>query len=272
MTNGFIRLLCALVLTAVSGVTSANLLAEIKSRGTLVVGVKDATPPFGFISAGSRTIVGYDVDFAAAIARGLGVELRTVPVTTATRIPELAQGKIDLIVATMTHTRQRARQIDFSHTYFLTGQKLLVRKDAGITSIDQLARKRVSSVRGSTSEQNIRRAVPGVRVVSFNDYPNAFLALAQNKVVAMTTDEIILMDLHRRAPNPDDFVLLEEPISSEPYGIGVRKGENELLNEVNRILLDLEKSGEAEKIFKKWFGPNTDTPLKRNFTIGPAEL
>lgn len=272
MTHATLKLLTALVLGILPGIVSADLLAEIKSRGTLIVGVKDATPPFGYISAGSRTIVGYDVDIAGVIAREIGVQLRTVPVTTATRIPELAQGKIDLIIATMTHTRERARQIDFSHTYFVTGQKVLVRKDAGVTSIDQLAGKRVSSVRGSTSEQNIRRAVPDVRVVSFNDYPNAFLALAQNKVAAMTTDEIILMDLHRRAPNPGEFELLDTYISTEPYGIGVRKGETALLNEVNRILLDLEKSGEAARIYDKWFGPNTDTPLKRNFRIGPAKL
>jgi polar amino acid transport system substrate-binding protein len=272
MMHTTLKLLAALILGTLPGLVAADLLAEIKSRGTLVVGVKDATPPFGFISAGSRTIVGYDVDIAEAIAKRLGVQLRTVPVTTATRIPELAQGKIDLIVATMTHTKDRARQIDFSHTYFVTRQKVLVRKDAGITEIDQLAGKRVSSVRGSTSEQNIRRAVPGVRVVSFNDYPNAFLALAQNKVAAMTTDEIILMDLHRRAPNPGNFELLDQYISTEPYGIGVRKGEAALLNEVNRILMELEKSGEAARIYDKWFGPNTDTPLKRDFKIGPARL
>ncbi|MGH8679806.1 MAG: transporter substrate-binding domain-containing protein, partial [Burkholderiales bacterium] len=195
-----------------------------------------------------------------------------IPVTSSTRIPELIQGKIDLIIATMTHSKERETQIDFSHTYFVTGQKVLVRKDAGISAIEQLKGQKVSSVRGSTSEHNIRSAVPGVRVLSFNDYPNAFLALAQRKVVAMTTDEIILMELQVRAPIPDDYVLFDQYISSEPYGIGVRKGENALLDEVDRVLGKLEQAGEAERIFNKWFGPKSTTPLKRNFKIGPAKF
>ena len=272
MTARIIRLLFAVLLTAVPALATADLLDDIKARGTLVVGVKDATPPFGFISPESRSVVGYDVDFAEAIARELGVELRLVPVTTATRVPELTQGKIDLIIATMTHTKQRERQIDFSHTYFMTGQKLLVHRDSGIRSVADLRGKRVSSVRGSTSEQNIRRAVPGVRVVSFNDYPNAFLALAQRKVAAMTTDEIILMNFHQRAPDPEMFDLPDEYISTEPYGIGVRKGQPALLDAVNRILEQMEASGEAARIHAKWFGPDTDTPLKRSFKIGPANL
>lgn len=255
-----------------SGPVSADLLTDIRARGELVVGVKDSIPPFGFVDPDTRTIVGYDIDFARSIARALGVKLRTIPVTSSTRIPELIQGKIDLIIATMTHSRERETQIDFSHTYFMTGQKVLLRKDASITAIGQLKGQKVSSVRGSTSEQNIRNAVPGVRVLSFNDYPNAFLALAQRKTVAMTTDEIILMELQRRAPNPDDYVLLDEYISSEPYGIGVRKGESALLAEVNRVLDKLEQAGEAERIFNKWFGPKSTTPLKRNFKIGPAKL
>jgi polar amino acid transport system substrate-binding protein len=263
----FVLLACLVV----SAPAAADLLQDVKARGELVVGVKDSTPPFGFVDPESRSIVGYDIDIAAAIAREMGVKLRTVPVTSSTRIPELAQGKIDLIAATMTNTPARARQIDFSHTYFMTGQKVLVRRDTGIDKAAALERKRVSSVRGSTSEQNIRRAVKGVRVISFNDYPNAFLALAQGKVQAMTTDEIILLSLRNKSPNPDDYVLLDDLIAPEPYGLGIRQGEDAFRNEVNRALVKLEKSGDAAKIFRKWFGPWTETPLKRNFTIGETK-
>jgi polar amino acid transport system substrate-binding protein len=264
------RTLLLALLACIGGTAPAfaDLLQDVKARGELVAGVKDSTPPFGFVDPDSRRIVGYDIDIAQAIARELGVKLRTVPVTSSTRIPELTQGKIDLIAATMTNTPARARQIDFSHTYFLTGQKVLVRRDAGIGSAAQLERKRVSSVRGSTSEQNIRRAVKGVRVISFNDYPNAFLALVQGKVQAMTTDEIILLSLRNKAPKPEDYVLLDDLIAPEPYGLGIRKGEEAFRDEVNRILVKLEKSGEAAKIFNRWFGAGTETPLKRNFRIG----
>jgi polar amino acid transport system substrate-binding protein len=260
-------LLPALALAFAALGARADLLADIRSRGEIVVGVKDSVPPFGFIEEGSRRVVGYDIDFAAAIARGLGVRLRAVPVTTATRIPELQQGKIDLIVATMTRTAQREEQIDFSFRYFVTGQKVLVKKSARIAKVEQLSGRKVSSVRGSTSEQNIRAAVPAVQVVAFSDYPAAFLALSQGKVQAMTTDETILLALQLKASAPSDYILLEGYISEEPYGIGIRKGEAGLRDAVNRILLDLEESGEAKKIYETWFGPKSQLPLKRSFRI-----
>ncbi len=266
-----VRLLLIAGVALAAGAARADLLADIKARGAVNIGVKDSVPPFGFIEEGSRRIVGYDIDFATAIAKGLGVQLRTVPVTTATRIPELQQGKVDLVIATMTHSAQREEQIDFSLTYFVTGQRILVKKASGITDAAQLAGKKVSSVRGSTSEQNIRKTVPSVQVLAFSDYPAAFLALAQGKVQAMTTDETILLALQLKASNPADYVLLDGYVSQEPYGIGIRKGETALRDAVNRVLLDLEKSGDARKIHDAWFGPKSQLPLKRNFRIEPGK-
>ncbi|MCW5624607.1 MAG: transporter substrate-binding domain-containing protein, partial [Burkholderiales bacterium] len=134
-------------------------------------------------------------------------------------------------------------------------------------NVDQLQNKKVSSVRGSTSEQNIRAAVPSVQVISFSDYPAAFLALAQGKVAAMTTDETILLALKSKTAKQDDYLLLDGYISEEPYGIGVRKGETALRDAVNGILLDLEKSGEARRIHERWFGPQSQSPLQRSFRI-----
>ncbi|MGH8751408.1 MAG: amino acid ABC transporter substrate-binding protein, partial [Burkholderiales bacterium] len=95
--------------------------------------------------------------------------------------------------------------------------------------------------------------------------PNAFLALSQGKVAAMSTDETILLGLVQKAPNPQDYVLLEPYISSEPYGLGIRKGEAAFRNEVNRILAEMEKSGAGAKIFDIWFGPKSEMPLQRAF-------
>ncbi len=257
----------SLVATLAASPANADLLQDVKARGELAVGVKDSTPPFGFIRENDRSIVGYDIDIAAAIAKALGVKLKTVPVTSATRIPELMQGRIDLIAATMTHTHEREQQIAFSYTYFVTGQKILVKRSSGVTQLAQLAGKRLSSVRGSTSEQNIKAAVPSATVLAFNDYPSAFLALTQGKVAAMTTDETILLALKNKAPKPDDYMLLEQYVSSEPYGLGMRKGEDAFRAEVNRILVELERSGAAAKTFEIWFGPKSDVPLKRTFKI-----
>ena len=245
---------------------AANTLDEVKKKGVLVVGVKDSAPPFGFIDEKTREIIGYDVDFCKALAKRLGVKLDIKAVTSATRMPQLIAGNVDLVAATMTITAERAKQIDFSYTYFLTGQKFLTKKGS-VKKLADLEGKKIGTAKGSTSEQNVKKAIPSATILSFDDYASAFLALQQGKVVAVTTDESMLAGLLGKAPNKNAFEIPDIRISDEPYGLGIRKGDKALLDFVNATLLEMEKSGEAAKIFQKWFGPNTDTPLQRTFKI-----
>lgn len=249
-------------------VFAADTLETVKKKGVLVVGVKDSTPPFGYVDEKTRTIVGYDVDIVAAIAKKLGVKLEVKPVTSASRMPQLVEGNIDIIAATMTKTPERAKQIEFSHTYFLTGQKFLVKKGT-VKSLADLNGKKIGTSKGSTSEQNAAKALPAATILSFDDYPQAFLALQQGKVFAVTTDESILAGMLAKTPNKDQFEIPEIKISDEPYGLGIRKGDVKFLNAVNKALLELEKSGDAKAVFEKWFGPNSTMPMKRTFKIIP---
>lgn len=260
--------LLALVFAASVGGSAwaADTLAEIKKKGILVAGVKDSAPPFGFIDEKTRAIIGYDVDFSGAIAKRLGVKLEIKAVTSATRMPQLIAGNVDLVAATMTITPERAKQIDFSHVYFLTGQKFLTKKGT-VKKLADLEGKKIGTAKGTTSEQNVKKAIPSATVLSFDDYPSAFLALQQGKTVAVTTDEAMLAGLLGKAPNREAYEIPDIRISDEPLGLGVRKGDKTLLDFVNATLLEMEKSGEAAKIFTKWFGPKTDTPLQRTFKI-----
>ena len=259
-----------LVLVFAAGLVGAawagDTLDVIKKKGVLVAGIKDSAPPFGFIDQKTREIIGYDVDFCKAIAKRLGVKLEIKAVTSATRMPQLIAGNVDLVAATMTITAERAKQLDFSYTYFLTGQKFLTKKGS-VKKLADLEGKKLGTAKGTTSEQNAKKALPGATVLSFDDYPSAFLALQQGKVAAVTTDESMLAGLLGKAPNKEAFEIPDIRISDEPYGLGMRKGDTNLVNFVNATLLEMEKSGEAAKIFVKWFGPNTDTPLPRTFKI-----
>lgn len=243
-------------------------LAEVKKKGVLVGGVKDSLPPFGYVDESTRQIVGYDVDFLKYFADKLGVKLELKPVTSASRMPQLMEGNIDIIAATMTKTPERAQQIDFSYTYFMTGQKFLVKKDT-VKTLKDLDGKKIGTAKGSTSEQNVAKALPTATVLSFDDYPQAFLALQQGKVFAVTTDESILAGILGKAPNKAEYEIPSVRISDEPYGLGMRKGDTALVEFVNQSLIEMEKSGKAKEIFEKWFGPNTTTPIKRDFTIVP---
>ncbi len=252
----------AFVICLCSAAFAADTLEAVKKKGVLVAGVKDSTPGFGFVDEKTREIVGYDVDFVTAIAKKLGVKLELKPVTSSTRMPQLTEGNIDIIAATMTITPERAQQIDFSHTYFFTGQKFIVKKGS-VKKLADLDGKRIGTAKGSTSEQNAAKALPKATVLSFDDYPQAVLALQQGKVFAVTTDESILANLLANMPNKEQYEIPAIQISDEPYGLGMRKGDKNFVDFVNKTIVDMEKSGEAKKIFDKWFGPNSKTPMQR---------
>ena len=243
----------------------------MKKKGVLVAGVKDSLPPFGSVDPNTKEFVGYDIDFVKYIAKKLGVKVEYKPVTSANRIPMLMEGRVDILACTMTKTPDRAKQIDFSYTYFLTGQKFLTKKGT-VHSLKDLEGKKIGTTKGSTSEQNVKKAVPSATVLSFDDYPQGVLALQQGKVIAETTDESILAGqlgkLEKIPATKGKYEIPDIQLSSEPYGIGVQKDDTKFQNFVNATLLEMEKNGEAKKIFERWFGPNTDSPIKRgNFKI-----
>lgn len=242
----------------------AGKLDEIKARGALIAGVKDSQPPFGYVDENTNQLVGFEPDLCAALAAKLGVKLELKPVTSSTRIPMLEQGAIDLIAATVTHKIEREEKIDFSITYFPAAQKLLVKKDSGIKSVADLAGKKVGSAKGSTSEQNIKKAQPKCEVVSFETYPEAFLAMKQGKVVAVTTDAPILLGIRNSDENPDNFAIVGEDIAAEPYGIGLPENDSDFRDFVNITLMEMWKSGEYQKTYDKWFGPETKFSIPLN--------
>ena len=262
-----ISLISAIPLLSVVSVSKADV-AEIKKKNVLVVGVKDSLYPFGFINEKSRILEGYDIDFAKNIADKLGVKLELKPVTSANRIPLLSEGNVDLLACTMTITPERAQQINFSYPYFVSKQKFIVKKGT-IKSLKDLENKKIGTTKGSTSEINVAKAIPSAKVLSFDDYPQAFLALQQGKVAAITTDESILAGILSKATKKEDYELPTFDISKEPYGLGVNKQNPELLKIVNQTILEMEKNGKAAETFNKWFGPKSSVPLTRDFKISP---
>jgi len=245
---------------------AGDTLAEVKKSGVLVAGVKDSLPPFGSVDPNTKEFVGYDIDFVKYIAKKLGVKVEYKPVSSANRMPMLMEGRIDLIAATMTKNPERAKQIDFSYTYFLTGQKFLTKKGT-VKSLKDLEGQKIGTAKGSTSEQNVKKAVPSATVLSFDDYPQGALALQQGKVIAVTTDESILSGqlgmLEKKRATKGKYEIPDIQISMEPYGLGMRKGDTSFVKFVNDTLLEMEKNGEAKKIFVRWFGPNSESPINR---------
>jgi len=254
-----IRLLAVTLVAAFAPLAAqADQVADIKAKGELVCGVLGTDDPFSFVDPKSREIVGYEVDLCNAIAKKLGVKTSLKQLAVAARVPELQQGRVDILAASLTHNKEREALIDFSLSTFVTGQKVMTKKSSGITQPSQLAGQKVLTVKGSTMEQNIKKVVPAAEIVSSDNSPQAFLALQQGKGVAYVNDETSLIDdFSKLGPAQKDYVILPASISTEHLAMGLKKGEAGMKTLVDGVLRDLEKSGEADKLFAKWFGPDT---------------
>ena len=230
---------------------AGNTLENVKKKGTISAGVRDTCPPFGFRDRDTGEYCGYDVDFVKTIAARLGVKAIFTPVTPANRIPELLEGGIDIIAATMTKTPDRARLVDFSDAYFVASQKVIARKGA-VGSLGDLGGKKVGTAKGSAWEFNLRTKLPGATVVPFDKGAGALEALRKGEIDAVSTDERILADILPKLPQ-GSFEIAPVMIAEEPYVMAVRKGDKELLRVVNETIREMAGSGEAQKVGDKWF-------------------
>jgi polar amino acid transport system substrate-binding protein len=243
----------------------ADRLDDIKARGKVIVGVSDTTPPFSFRKG--DTVTGYDLDLVRAVAKSLSVGVETVSVSSEQRIPILKDGKLDFVATSMTRTPAREREVAFSLIYFVSPHAVIVKAASDIVSVKQLAGRKVSSARTSTAGENLKEVVADADIVYVENYAIAFQALKEGRVDAFTTDESVLTAIVRQDGAPGDYRFIPDFTKSRNVGFALARNEPRLKAGIDRALLDLEASGEAEKIFAAWFGPGTEMPLKRTFRI-----
>ena len=254
-------------LVMASGVAHADQVADIQKKGELVVGVLGTDEPLSFIDPKTREMVGYDVDLARAVAQKLGVKPVFKQITLAARIPELQQGHVDLLAASLTHNKEREAQIDFSLTTFITGQKVMTKANSPIKDVAELAGKRVATAKGGSMEVNIKKAVPTVTVISFDTSPQALVAMQQGKTVAFVNDEMSLVRaMVQLGDQRKDYKLLPTIISIEPLALGIKKGEASFKKVVDDTLREMESNGKADGLYEQWFGQKSSLKMdKRAF-------
>jgi glutamate transport system substrate-binding protein len=228
-------------------VPDGSVLSTIRQRGTIRIGVKFDVPLFGYKSE-SGELEGFDIEIAKLIERaifnnadgsGTGSKIEFVEALSKDRETFLQNGTVDLVVSTYTITESRKQFVDFAGPYYIAGQDILARKDdiasGRINGIGSLNGKKVCAVTGSTSLQNLLAGAPKADVsVTAERYPECFEALKAGRVDAMTTDDVILLGLIRSSR--DQFALTGNPFRTEPYGVGVPKGEYQLRDLVNTAL------------------------------------
>lgn len=252
------------------GAALADQLDDIRKAGVLRVGVFDANPPFGFVDARTNAPVGLDVDYAREIAARLGVRVEFRATNPANRIPLLASNKVDIIAANFTITDERRQQIDFSTPYFASGLQFIARKGT-LRQPEDLNTWRLGVDKGTTQETTLRTRYPQARVIAYDDSPLALSALRSGAIQAFAQDGAKLGALLATLPNRDQFEISPFTLTREYMGIGLPRNQPRLKAAIDDALYGLEKSGVAARIYDKWFGPQSQAPLPRDFTIG-AEL
>lgn len=239
----------------------APLPAEVKSRGKLTVGVKCDYPPFGYIDESSKN-AGFEIAIAhqmASYAFGDPDALTLTCVTGSNRVSFLTSKRIDLIEATMNYTEERAQTIDFSSPYFQSGVKLLVPKDSPITSFDQLAGKTVISTTGATASLWLTQCEKDAKQTLFTQTSQSLTALNQKRGVAFAQDDALLLDLAAKNPK---LKVVGEAKAGSPWGMGVRKGDAEMLAWVNGALAHMQQTDFLWTEFQKTV---TDASVQKQF-------
>ncbi len=245
------RTLAAAALVATAGMAQADQLQDIIAEGTVTVGIALTGEPIGFRDDQNNP-VGYDVDFATRLAEALGVELEIVEVTGANRIPMLESGQIDLIVANITATLERAKSIDFSIPYLRTGIKLLVTDGSDIDSIDDLNGRSVVVGRGTTGEQMVSRMAPDAEIVYVDVFaPDGLLLLRQGRAEAAIEDSSLVDYAANQYP---ELASVGELLTSDPIAIGLRKDEPGLQRWLDMFVSQYISSGAYDENYMKWWG------------------
>ncbi len=251
--------LCLLITTPLA---AADKLDDIKARGRLLVGTSDTSPPFS--SRENGKVVGYDVDLAARVAQRLGVPMQTISIVNADRIPALQQDRVDLVASGITRAENRKKDVAFSVAYLVSPHKVLIRKDGGVATVDQLGGRKLALVKSASVDAELMAKVPSLQIVHYEDYAACFKALRDREVSGFLADEVLLASFAQKSGAAQDFTFIPDYELPRTAGFAIKKDEPRFTAFVDQALLDLEKSGEAEKIFDAWFAP-----AKRPFRIQP---
>jgi glutamate transport system substrate-binding protein len=232
---------------------------SIRAKGKLVVGTKFDQPLFGQRNPSTGAIEGFDVEIAKIIARklfGNDITGKIEFVETPSKVREAAiqDGRVDLIVATYTINDARKQQVSFAGPYYVAGQDIMVRKDEnGIHGVKDLNGRKVCSVQGSTSIDNVRRLAPRADLsTSFDLYSLCAEALADGRVDAVTTDNSILVGLIQQSGGA--FKLVGNTFTTEPYGVGMKKDADALRAFVNDALQEAYADGDWKRAFERTVG------------------
>jgi ABC-type amino acid transport substrate-binding protein len=265
----FCLLVSLIVLAAWAAETSyapeelTGTLKKVHDTGTVVIGYRESSIPFSYLNSRGEPI-GYSIDLGRAIVDGISNELdgqtlkiKFVPVTPESRIPAVVNGEIDLECGSTTNNTQRQKEVAFSPVMFVAGTKLLAKRDSTIESFRDLSGKTVVVTAGTTNEEAMHRlsdkfAIP-MHLIAARDHAESYELLATGKADAFAGDDVLLYGLMAENRASQNFKVIGEFLSYDPYGIMFRKDDAQLATVVQRVFQEMAQSRDLEYTYKRWF-------------------
>lgn len=266
MKRVFNTLALAIGLASVGTAGAADLedtLKKVAENGSITIGHRETSIPFSYYDANQKPI-GYSIDICTRIVDAVkaklkrdDIQVKYLPVTSATRIPLMANGTIDLECASTSNTPDRQKQVAFSVTTFVTGNRFISLKSADLKTVDDLKGKTVASTSGTA---NIRQANElnearnlGMKVVPVKEHAEGFLMVDTGRAAAFIMDDILLYGLAANAKDPSRYQVSGESLSIEPYAIMLRRDDPQFKTVVDDTIKALYASGEFEQLYKRWY-------------------
>jgi glutamate/aspartate transport system substrate-binding protein len=266
-----------------TGALAEGTLEKVRAAGAITVGHRDSSIPFSYLNDQQQPI-GYAMDLCAKIVDAVKTELKLPnlkviyqPVTSATRIPLMANGTIDLECGSTTNNAERQKQVSYTITHFLTANRFVAKKADKLNTLADLKGKTVVSTSGTTNikqltELNAAQNL-GINILAAKDHAEAFLMVDTGRAAAFVMDDILLAGLAAGSSNPSQWQVSADALSlPEPYGIMVRKDDPAFKKVVDAAMVNIYKSGEINKIYAKWFtsaippkGINLNMPMTATF-------
>ncbi|GER68283.1 amino acid ABC transporter substrate-binding protein [Weizmannia acidilactici] len=249
-----VMIIIAAVLSVMAGCSSGK--SPEKKNDTLVIGIDDKFAPMGFRDK-NNNIVGFDIDMAKAAAKKMGKKVKFQPIDWSTKEQELNSGRIDLIWNGYTITPERKKKVLFTKPYLKNSQVVVTLADSKITKLSDLQGKVVglqslSSAADALDANPIKSKIK--KVTEYSDNVQALNDLKTGRLDAVVIDEVVINYYMTKEKNT--FKVLKESLAPEKYGVGVKKGNTELLKELQKAMDEMNKDGTSAKISKKWFGAN----------------
>jgi glutamate/aspartate transport system substrate-binding protein len=258
-----LALAAAVGLVGPAAAQQTGTLKKIQDAGAITIGHRDASIPLSYYDDKQQP-VGYALDLCMRIVDAIKAELKMPKlevkyqlVTSANRIPLMANGTIDLECGSTTNNLERQKQVAFTITHFVTANRWVAKKASNIKTLADLKGKTIVSTAGTTNikqmtEINAAQNL-GMNIISANGHPEAFQMVETGRAVAFVMDDILLYSLVAQSRNPKDYVISADALSVEPYGIMLRRDDPAFKKVVDNAMIQTYKSGAINAIYEKWF-------------------